>query len=77
MKSEQEVYRAGKLFAWYVASGRIRRQNPATQDSIIGTIAAIEWVLEHGGADRDQNPVAGTLRDIEAMHLKDTGRPLE
>jgi hypothetical protein len=64
MRTEEEVRRAAEAFAWLIASGRINRQNYETRQNILGTIAAIEWVL---GTDDGTNPVAGTLRDIGAM----------
>jgi hypothetical protein len=63
MRSEAELQAACEAFAWYFASGRYQRQNAETQNNLIGTVAALEWMKGDGA----NNPVAGTLRDIAAM----------
>jgi predicted hydrolase (HD superfamily) len=62
MRSQTEVREAAELIAWYVATGGLSRQHPDNANSIIGTIAALEWMQ----GDEDKNPVAGMLRDLRA-----------
>ncbi len=63
MRTEAEVKAAAEAFAWFIASGRITRQLPENRDAIVGSVAAIEWML----GDDGENPVAHTLKCIAAM----------
>jgi hypothetical protein len=70
VRTEAEIRRLAELLAWYAASGRISRQIGATQDNIVGVIAAIEYVL----GDGPPNPVAGMIEDIREMRRLDAAR---
>lgn len=63
MRSEEEVRKAIENLAWYAAIGR---QELGTWQNLVGVVAALEWLL----GEEDGNPVAGTLRDIEAARRK-------
>ncbi len=67
MRTEQEIRRAAKLFAWYVGSERIHRQVPETVQNIVGVDAALRWML---GEPIDA--IDGTLLDIDDMQRADS-----
>lgn len=64
MKSEQEVRQALEAFKWYAESGRLMRQDYATRQNVVGTLATLDWIL---GTSDPTNPIAGVLGDIRQM----------
>lgn len=64
MRTAEELHAACEAFAWYIASGRLQRQDAETQLNIMGVITALEWMNR---PEDVKNPVGHTLATIAKM----------